>query len=159
MKKWTEIWTEITFSSREKVIEVPFTFVNRISYEMWSKFRSWTWTERELNWKSSVPTILCIWKYVRLIWSSVAWTWTSDVLVWQTNIWNSGQNSNRTASILNFIGAFINVHFTLMIPMTWSNIIYMHTLLIPCLMLYYFLLQVKNHSVENLKDVTKDSQC
>ena len=55
-----QIWTEITFSSWKKVIKVPFTFVNWISYEMWSKFRSWTWTEQELNWKSSVPTILCI---------------------------------------------------------------------------------------------------
>ena len=43
----------------EKVTKVPFTFMTEFPLKKWPKFRSWTWTERELNGKSSVPTMLC----------------------------------------------------------------------------------------------------
>ena len=45
----------------EKVTKVPFTFMTEFPLKKWPKFRSWTWTERELNGKSSVPTML--WMY------------------------------------------------------------------------------------------------
>ena len=44
----------------EKVTKVPFTFMTEFPLKKWPKFRSWMWTERELNGKSSVPTML--WK-------------------------------------------------------------------------------------------------
>ena len=42
----------------EKVTKVPFMFMTEFPLKKWPKFRSWTWTERELNGKSSVPTML-----------------------------------------------------------------------------------------------------
>ena len=44
----------------EKVTKVPFMFMTEFPLKKWPKFRSWTWTERELNGKSSVPTMLCL---------------------------------------------------------------------------------------------------
>ena len=45
----------------EKVTKVPFMFMTEFPLKKWPKFRSWTWTERELNGKSSVPTMLWFW--------------------------------------------------------------------------------------------------
>ena len=59
----------------EKVTKVPFTFMTEFPLKKWPKFRSWTWTERELNGKSSVPTMLCQWERC-IVSAELLYEWT-----------------------------------------------------------------------------------